>query len=116
MELAGAQVQSVITADVRFPPAVGRPSRNSPLTPLDMVKHSVLSMEKFFTRERFGQPQFLAGMMLLMFLAQCAWLIGRSLSGLDIGEAYRINEGLRQLHGGRIAGTPSATPLPQDDE
>lgn len=81
-----------------------------------MVKHSVLPMEKFFTRERFGQPQFLAGMLLLVFLAQCAWLIGHSLSRLDLGEAYRINEGLRQLHGGRVAGTPSAIPPRQDEE
>ncbi len=81
-----------------------------------MVKHSVLSMEKFFTRERFGQPQFLAGMFLLVFLGQCAWLVGRSLSGLDITEAYRMNEGLRQWHGGRTAGTPSARPAPQDEE
>src|SRR5215510_11525689 len=82
-----------------------------------MVKHSVLPMEKFFTHERFGQPQFLAGMMLLVFLAQCAWLVGHSLSHLDIAEAYRINEGLRQLHGGKLAGTPSPTQQfrPDDD-
>jgi hypothetical protein len=81
-----------------------------------MVKHSVLPMEKFFTRERFGQPQFLAGILLLVFLAQCAWLAKHSLSGLDMSEAYRINEGLRQLHGGRMAGTPSATQPKQDEE
>jgi len=77
-----------------------------------MVKHSVLPMEKFFTRERFGQPQFLAGLLLLVFLAQCAWLVGHSLSRLDMAEAYRINEGLRQLHGGRLAGTPPTTDTP----
>lgn len=54
--------------------------------------------------------------MLLVFLGQCTWLIGHSLSRLDIGEAYRINEGLRQLHGGRIAGTPSTTQPQHDDE
>jgi len=81
-----------------------------------MVKHSVLPMEKFFTRERFGQPQFLAGLLLLVFLAQCAWLVGHSLSRLDMAEAYRINEGLRQLHGGRLAGTPPTTETRQDDE
>src|ERR1041385_7056496 len=81
-----------------------------------MVKHSVLPMEKFFRRERFGQPQFLAGMLLLIFLGQCACLVGHSLSRLDMAEAYRINEGLRQLHGGRVAGTPLATqPRPDDD-
>ncbi len=81
-----------------------------------MVKHSVLSMEKFFTRERFGKPQFWAGILLLVFLAQCAWLVGHSLSGLDLSEAYRINEGVRQFHGGRVAGTPSATHPKQDEE
>src|ERR1051325_2740877 len=81
-----------------------------------MVKHSVLPMEKFFTRERFGQPQFLAGIMLLVFLAQCAWLVGHSLSRLDMAEAYRINEGLRQLHGGRLAGLPPTTHPRADDE
>jgi hypothetical protein len=81
-----------------------------------MVKHSVLSMEKFFSRERFGQPQFLAGIMLLMFLAQCGWLVEHSFSRFDVAEDYRIHEGLRQLHGGRLAGIPPATqPFPDDD-
>jgi hypothetical protein len=80
-----------------------------------MVKHSVSSMEKFFTHERFGKPQFWAGILLLLFLLQCAWLVGHSLSGLDLPEAYRINEGLRQLHGGRVAGSPSQA-APKDDE
>jgi len=73
-------------------------------------------MEKFFTRERIGKPQFWAGMLLLMFLGQCAWLVGRSLSGLDVAESYRINEGLRQSHGGRVAGTPSPAQLRKDEE
>ena len=64
-------------------------------------------MNRFFTRERFGKPQFLAGALLLLFLGQCVWLVGRSFSGLDAAEAFRINEGLAQLHGGKIAGTPS---------
>ena len=83
---------------------------------LDMVKHSVCPMEKFFTRERFGQPQFWAGVLLLIFLLQCVWLVSHSLRGLDLAEAYRINEGLRQLHGGRIAGTPSTAAPRQDEE
>src|SRR6266567_4172077 len=32
-------------------------------------------MGRFFTRERFGRPQVLAGTLLLIFLAQCAWLV-----------------------------------------
>ena len=32
-------------------------------------------MSGYFTRERFGRPQFLAGLMLLAFLAQAGWLV-----------------------------------------
>ena len=32
-------------------------------------------MTRFFTRERFGRPQFLAGPLLLAFLAQASWLV-----------------------------------------
>ena len=70
-------------------------------------------MGRFFTRERFGKPQFLAGLLLVAFLAQCAWLISRGLrsGGLDDSERYRVQEGLRRWHGdtsGRsdAAGTP----------
>ena len=35
-------------------------------------------MVRFFTRERFGRPQVLAGCLLLVFLAQCLWLVGRA--------------------------------------
>jgi len=73
-------------------------------------------MEKFFTRERFGQPQFLAGMLLLVFLAQCSWLVGRSLSRLDMAEAYRINEGLKQVRGAGVAGTPTSSAPRQEDD
>ena len=40
-----------------------------------MVKHSPPFHEKFFTRERFGRPQVLAGFLLLAFLGQCFWLL-----------------------------------------
>jgi hypothetical protein len=43
-----------------------------------MVKHSLHPMGKFFTRERFGQPQVFAGLLLLIFLAQCIWLVGKT--------------------------------------
>jgi hypothetical protein len=32
-------------------------------------------MSGYFTRERFGRPQFLAGLILLAFLAQAGWLV-----------------------------------------
>jgi hypothetical protein len=58
-------------------------------------------MGQFFTRERFGRPQFLAGLLLLAFLAQCFWLISRGLktSGLDSSELYRVQQGLLRWRG-----------------
>ncbi len=67
-------------------------------------------MPPFFTRERFGQPQFLAGVLLLAFLGQGIYLVyaevHQSDSGLDASEQVRITSGWRQLHGGGIAGAP----------
>src|SRR5436309_10565418 len=66
-------------------------------------------MRPYFTRERFGRPQFLAGMLLLAFFAQCAWLVRAELtesSDLDAAEAIRIREGWKQWHGRGIAGAP----------
>lgn len=66
-------------------------------------------MGKFFTRERFGQPQFLAGLLLLIFLGQCLWLLVKGTQPLDVSSAeiFRVQEGLRQWQGGGVAGTPS---------
>jgi hypothetical protein len=66
-------------------------------------------MTRFFTRERFGRPQFLAGLLLLAFLAQTVWLIRcelRAADGPGTPEQVRIAAGWRQLHGGSIAGAP----------
>src|SRR5712671_2579919 len=71
-------------------------------------------MTRFFTRERFGRPQFLAGILLLAFLAQAAWLVHselhlpelRVLPGPSASEQVRMAAGWRQLHGGSIAGAP----------
>jgi hypothetical protein len=68
-------------------------------------------MTGFFTRQRFGRPQFLAGALLLLFLAQAIWLVHSELrtsesSGLSASEEVRIAAGWRQLHGGEIAGAP----------
>ena len=75
-------------------------------------------MTRFFTRERFGRPQFLAGALLLAFLAQAAWLVHSELStpefpGTDApgaSEQVRITAGWRQLHGRGIAGAPFPDP------
>ena len=66
-------------------------------------------MRPYFTRERFGRPQFLAGLLLLLFLAQAVWLVHAELrtSQEPYGqEALRISEGWKQLHGRGLAGAP----------
>jgi len=67
-------------------------------------------MRPYFTRERFGRPQFLAGALLLAFLAQASWLVHaelRSGGGPEEPEANRISEGWKQWHGKGIAAAPA---------
>jgi hypothetical protein len=71
-------------------------------------------MRGYFTRQRFGRPQFLAGLLLLAFLGQATWLVHVELvatTGPDGLEAMRIREGLKQWHGRGIAGAPFADTL-----
>jgi len=66
-------------------------------------------MSRFLTHERFGRPQFLAGLLLAAFLAQSLWLVRSELRGSegpDLPEQVRIAAGWRQWHGGVIAGAP----------
>ena len=68
-------------------------------------------MQPYFTRERFGHPQFLAGLLLLAFLGQAVWLVRTELrakhqSVLYGTEQTRITGGWRQWHGEGIAGAP----------
>jgi hypothetical protein len=66
-------------------------------------------MRPDFTRERFRRPQFLAGLLLLIFLAQAVWLVRRELQDSDGPEgleAVRISEGWKQWHGRGVAGAP----------
>ena len=68
-------------------------------------------MGNFFTGERFGKPQFFAGFLLLLFIAQCVWLVGRETAAVVSPEEYgRVEEGLAQWHGNLIAGTPQGLP------
>jgi hypothetical protein len=70
-------------------------------------------MGSYFTRERFGRPQFLAASILLAFLAQTLWLVHAELSTPQsmVGEeALRIGEGLKQFHLRGIAGAPFTEP------
>lgn len=61
----------------------------------------------FFTRERFGKPQLFAGLLLLLFIAQCVWLISHETAAVVSPEEFgRVEEGLAQWHGQAIAGTP----------
>lgn len=77
-------------------------------------------MSRFFTRERFGRPQFLAGALLLIFLAQAVWLLRSDLRTSDApsdAEQVRLAAGWRQIQGGAIAGAPYPDPpgaLPPD--
>ena len=50
--------------------------------------------------ERVGKAQWVAGLLLLVFLAQCGWLAARNLrSGeMDLREWYRLDTGLRLWH------------------
>jgi hypothetical protein len=76
-----------------------------------MVKHS-LRMGRFFTAERFGKPQFVAGALLLIFLLQCLWLASRAASRheIDSFEIYRVERGLRHWQKRDFAGSPFASP------
>src|SRR5579871_4079318 len=70
-------------------------------------------MRPYFTRDRFGRPQFLAGLLLLVFLAQALWLVHAELAGSaepDGREAVRIGEGWKQWHGRGIAAAPLSEP------
>jgi hypothetical protein len=68
-------------------------------------------MQANLTRERFGRPQFLAGFLLLAFLAQAAWLVRMELltkgkTPMFGPEEIRITGGWQQCHGQGIAGAP----------
>ena len=65
-------------------------------------------MGTFFSRERFGKPQVLAGLLLLVFVAECTWLVAHSVPNLiSPDDSARVQEGLEQWHGHGISGTPT---------
>jgi hypothetical protein len=75
-----------------------------------MVKQSVFPMDKIFTSDRFGSPQVFAGILLLIFIAECAWLMGHENTSVlyaNESDLSRIAEGMAQWRGRGIAGTPS---------
>lgn len=70
-------------------------------------------MARYFTRERFGRSQLLAGLLLLAFLAQAIWLVHSELRVAALPgpeEAIRIGEGWKQWHGRGIAAAPLMDP------
>lgn len=70
-------------------------------------------MPKFFTRQRFGRPQFLAASLLLAFLLQAVWLVRCELrvpESTNPSEQVRLAAGWRQMHHGAIAGAPYPDP------
>jgi hypothetical protein len=74
-------------------------------------------MGGIFSSQRFGRPQLLAGLLLLVFISECAWLVAREYPGAiststSEAEFVRIGEGLAQWHGQGIAGTPSVRIAP----
>lgn len=68
-------------------------------------------MNAFFTRERFGKPQILAALLLLVFLGQCLWLASCAMrdARADPADLSRIARGLNFWRGGS-AGVASANP------
>jgi hypothetical protein len=66
-------------------------------------------MAQFFTRERFGRLQFLAGALLAIFLAQAVLLVRSEIRTTDSpseSEQVRLTAGWRQIQGAGIAGAP----------
>jgi hypothetical protein len=68
-------------------------------------------IRRFLDPDSMGKPQFIAGTLLLIYLAQCVWLIRvQTLHGFlpESDHALCIYDGLEQWKGGAIAGTPQA--------
>lgn len=67
-------------------------------------------MSTLFTGPRFGRPQLVAGMLLLAFLAECVWLIRHHApSAIPAEELARVEQGLEEWHGRKIAGVSVAS-------
>src|SRR6185312_13258090 len=65
-------------------------------------------MGRFFTSERFGRPQVLAACLLLVFLAQCLWLVEKGVrhEAVNPAEIYRLERGTALWN--RLGSGPSA--------
>jgi len=68
-------------------------------------------MSGLLASQRFGKPQLLAGFLLLVFVAECVWLVGHQpAASVSPEEILRVQQGVAQLHGHGIAG---AAPAPE---
>lgn len=66
-------------------------------------------MSGFPASERFGKPQIVAGLLLLVFIAECVWLVAHQPpSAISEEELARAQQGVAQWHGRGIASTPTA--------
>ena len=77
-------------------------------------------MGRFFTRERFGQPQVLAACLLLAFLAQCLWLVEKGVRHGTVNpvEIYRLERGSalwKSLGAGSSTDEGKASELDEED-
>jgi hypothetical protein len=62
-------------------------------------------MSSLFNRLRFGTPQFVAGALLLFFVAECVWLIAHNRpSAMTADDFDRVEQGIDQWQGRKIAG------------
>jgi hypothetical protein len=63
-------------------------------------------------RDRFGKPQIFAGLLLLVFLAQCCWLTSAcSTRDLEGNVIDAVREGAAQWHGGPMTLDATHSPL-----
>lgn len=82
-----------------------------------MLKQRFMLMSRFFTRERFGHPQLIAGLLLVVFLGQCVWLTARAADNpkSDPSE-HRIFQGLQFWRGQHATAQGSARSYGERDD
>ena len=66
-------------------------------------------MSPYFSRERFGSPQFIAGFILLLFVGQCLWFCAKA--PLTPPESAYVLQGLQQWHTRAVVMHASPSPI-----
>lgn len=73
-------------------------------------------MGRFFNRDRFGNAQVAAGLLLLVFMGECVWLIRHEVPGaVPLDDYARIEAGTAQWHGQGVAGNAAGNGLLSSD-